>query len=148
MPWFDFKWFYWYFFFEAKRVLPWMAPHIWAFFLLFWVYKEEPQIEFYCGLNSSYNTFIDLMKHRAPWESCACYFQSFKLTSGFNKNDHEKKKSMNTKVILWRKNWCQSVNYIIYVSLILLRIFRILQIVEIAIKISFLKQLLLRSSKS
>ena len=44
-----------------KRVLLWVIPPIWALFLPFWVHKEKVHIEFGRLLNSSCNTFIDLI---------------------------------------------------------------------------------------
>ena len=99
-------------FYAVKRVLLWMASHIWSLFLFFRVHKEEPHNKFYRLLNSSCNAFIDLIIHRALWKSYICCFQSFKVSFGFNKIDHEKSKSMKSKAIVWRNNWCQLVNYL------------------------------------
>ena len=44
-----------------NRVLLWVIPPIWALFLPFWVHKEKVHIEFCRLLNSSCNTFIDLI---------------------------------------------------------------------------------------
>ena len=67
------------FYFAAKSVLIWIAPHVWAFFLLFRVHKEEPYVEFYRLLNLSCKKLIDLIIHTAPWKSYTHSFQSFKL---------------------------------------------------------------------
>ena len=80
--------------------------------LRFQVHKEKLHIEFYCLLNSSCDTFTDLIIHRATWQSCSCCYQSFKLSFRFNKIDHKKSKSMNTKAIVGRKNWRQFINYL------------------------------------